>query len=53
MYSRMGQGERDAFIQARRAELQQLRAWWYAEMISTPSPLTRASPTGWPDTDLP
>ena len=47
MYSRMGQGERDAFIQARRAELQQLRAWWYAEMISTPSPLTERMALFW------
>ena len=47
MHARMSQGERDAFIQARRAELQQLKAWWYAEMISTPSPLTERMALFW------
>jgi len=47
MHARMTQGERDAFIQARRAELQQVKAWWYAEMIVTPSPLTERMTLFW------
>ncbi len=43
----MTQERRDAFIQDRRAELQQLKAWWYAEMIATPSPLTERMALFW------
>jgi uncharacterized protein (DUF1800 family) len=43
----MTQEQRDHFIQARRAELQQMKAWWYAEMIATPSPLTERMTLFW------
>jgi uncharacterized protein (DUF1800 family) len=43
----MTQEQRDHFIQARRLELQQLKAWWYAEKILTPSPLTERMTLFW------
>jgi len=43
----MTQEQRDSFIQARRDELQQLKAWWYAEMIATPTPLTERMTLFW------
>jgi uncharacterized protein (DUF1800 family) len=43
----MTQEQRDHFIQARRAEMQTLKAWWYAEMIATPSPLTERMTLFW------
>jgi uncharacterized protein (DUF1800 family) len=43
----MTQEQRDHFIQARRVELQTLKAWWYAEMIATPSPLTERMTLFW------
>lgn len=43
----MTQEQRDHFIQARRVELQQLKAWWYAEKIATPSPLTERMTLFW------
>lgn len=46
-WPKMTQEDRDKFIPARRLELQQLKAWWYAEMISTPSPLTERMTLFW------
>jgi len=46
-FPKMTQEDRDKFIPARRQELQQLKAWWYAEMISTPSPLTERMTLFW------
>jgi len=46
-WPKMTQEDRDKFIPARRQELQQLKAWWYAEMISTPSPLTERMTLFW------
>jgi uncharacterized protein (DUF1800 family) len=43
----MTQEQRDHFINARRGELQILKAWWYAEMIATPSPLTERMTLFW------
>ncbi len=43
----MSEEQRQAFIQARRDELQQLKAWWYAEMIATPTPLTERMTLFW------
>ncbi|MBI3503323.1 MAG: DUF1800 family protein [Proteobacteria bacterium] len=43
----MTEQQRQAFNQARRDELQQLKAWWYAEMIATPSPLTERMTLFW------
>jgi len=43
----MKQEQRQPFIQARREELQTLKAWWYAEMIATPSPLTERMALFW------
>ncbi|MFM7346965.1 MAG: DUF1800 family protein [Tagaea sp.] len=43
----MTQEQRDHFIQARRVELQQLKAWWYAEMIATTSPLAERMTLFW------
>jgi uncharacterized protein (DUF1800 family) len=43
----MSQAQRDAFIQARRAELQELKTWWLVEMIATPSPLTERMTLFW------
>ncbi len=39
--------QRQPFIQARRDELQQLKGWWYAEMIATPAPLTERMTLFW------
>lgn len=46
-FPKMTQEDRDKFIPTRRQELQQLKAWWYAEMISTPSPLTERMTLFW------
>ena len=43
----MTQEDRDKFLNARREELQQLKGWWYAEMIATPSPLTERMTLFW------
>ena len=43
----MTEEQRQPFIQARREELQTLKAWWYAEMIATPSPLTERMALFW------
>jgi uncharacterized protein (DUF1800 family) len=43
----MVEQDRQAFIQARREEMQQLKSWWYAEMIATPSPLTERMTLFW------
>jgi uncharacterized protein (DUF1800 family) len=43
----MKEEQRQPFIQARREELQTLKAWWYAEMIATPSPLTERMTLFW------
>ncbi len=43
----MPEQQRQAFNQARRDELLQLKAWWYAEMIATPSPLTERMTLFW------
>lgn len=43
----MREEERQPFIQARRDELQTLKAWWYAEMIATPSPLAERMTLFW------
>ncbi|MFO0295270.1 MAG: DUF1800 family protein [Rhodospirillales bacterium] len=43
----MDQEQRDAFIQARRGELQELKTWWLMEMIATPSPLTERMTLFW------
>ncbi len=43
----MTEPQRQAFIQARREDMQQLKAWWYAEMIATPSPLTERMTLFW------
>ncbi len=43
----MREEQRQPFIQARRDELQTLKAWWYAEMIATPSPLTERMTLFW------
>ncbi|MBL8805912.1 MAG: DUF1800 family protein [Rhodospirillales bacterium] len=43
----MTEQQRQAFIQARREDMQQLKAWWYAEMIATPSPLTERMTLFW------
>jgi len=39
--------EREAFRMARVAEIRQLKAWWFAEMIATPSPLTERMTMFW------
>jgi uncharacterized protein (DUF1800 family) len=39
--------QRDAFLQARRAEIQDLKTWWLVEMIATPSPLTERMTLFW------
>jgi len=43
----MREEQRQPFIQARRDEMQTLKAWWYAEMIATPSPLTERMALFW------
>jgi uncharacterized protein (DUF1800 family) len=43
----MQEEQRQPFIQARRDELQQLKSWWYAEMIATPTPLTERMTLFW------
>lgn len=43
----MQEEQRQPFIQARREEMQQLKAWWYAEMIATPTPLTERMTLFW------
>ncbi|MBL8833359.1 MAG: DUF1800 family protein, partial [Rhodospirillales bacterium] len=43
----MSEEQRQAFIQARRDEMQQLKAWWYAEMIATRTPLTERMTLFW------
>lgn len=43
----MTEPQRQAFIQARREDMQRLKAWWYAEMIATPSPLTERMTLFW------
>ncbi len=43
----MREEQRQPFIQARRDELQSMKAWWYAEMIATPSPLTERMTLFW------
>ncbi len=39
--------EKEAFRMARVAEIRQLKAWWFAEMIATPSPLTERMVMFW------
>jgi uncharacterized protein (DUF1800 family) len=39
--------EKEAFRMARVAEIRQLKAWWFAEMIVTPSPLTERMVMFW------
>ena len=41
------QEQRDAFNQARRAEMQELKTWWLVEMIATPAPLTERMTLFW------
>lgn len=41
------QDERDAFRLARTAEIRELKSWWFAEMIVTPSPLTERMVLFW------
>ena len=43
----MQEEQRQPFIQARRDEMQQLKGWWYAEMIATPTPLTERMTLFW------
>jgi len=38
---------RRAFLQQRRLETLELRAWWYREMLATPSPLTERMTLFW------
>ncbi|MBM3564497.1 MAG: DUF1800 family protein [Alphaproteobacteria bacterium] len=39
--------EKEAFRMAREAEIRQLKAWWFTEMIATPSPLTERMVMFW------
>ena len=39
--------QKDAFREARRAEVRQLKTWWMAEMAATPSPLTERMTLFW------
>jgi uncharacterized protein (DUF1800 family) len=39
--------QRDTFLQARRAEIHDLKTWWLVEMIATPSPLTERMTLFW------
>ena len=41
------QDEREAFRLARTAEIRELKSWWFAEMIATPSPLTERMVLFW------
>lgn len=44
---RMDQAEKKAFREERKEEAQELKAWWYRELLATPSPLTERMTLFW------
>ena len=43
----MGQAEKKAFREERKEESLELKAWWYRELLTTPSPLTERMTLFW------
>ncbi len=43
----LSQGEKQAFREERKEEALELKAWWYQEMMTTPSPLTERMTLFW------
>ncbi|CAI4030796.1 hypothetical protein DNFV4_01226 [Nitrospira tepida] len=43
----MGQAEKKAFREERKEESLELKAWWYRELLATPSPLTERMTLFW------